>query len=112
MDTNSKTKSWLWKIQPQLLIIDCDDDGTCWLPATCLIVICSYLSLVELYTFRFVNMDCLSAVNSYKQFRKHPEFNGKVCEHKVWNDCVRENKSSLCYVLKPSMKSTGLAFCS
>ena len=57
-------------------------------------------------------MDCLSAVNYYKQFRKHPEFNGKVCEHKVWNACVRENKSSLSYVLKPSMKSTGLAFCS
>ena len=81
--------------------------------ATCLIVICSYLFLAELYTFRFVNKDCFLAVHSYKPFKKYLNFTNKLCEYRVWNHCVRESISSLYYSsLKLNIKSPGIAFCS
>ena len=94
-----------------MLILGPDDDETCWLSVTCLIVIFGYLSLAELDTFRFVNKDCFSAVNSYKRFKKYLGLNDKICEYKVWNDSVRENISYLYYSLKHSIKSPDIAFC-
>ena len=77
-----------------------------------MIVICSYLSLAELYTFRFVNNDCFSVVNSDKRFKKYLSLTNKICEYNVWNDCVRENVSCLFSSLKQSFKSPDIAFCS
>ena len=84
---NDKSIAWIGtteqrvdsgKFKLKLLILGPDDDETCWLPVTCLIVICSYFSLAELYIFRFVNKGCFSAVNSFKRFKKYLGLTNKI----------------------------------
>ena len=63
-----------------------------------------------MYILRFVNKKCFMVVNSHKRFKKCLNFINEFCEYKVWNDCVRENISSLCFSFRFKLRAADMAF--